>query len=90
MVGHNVSFDIGFIQESLRRNGYPFRLAYPKIDTITLAHEHLQPIGLRSMKLDNIRKMLGWSLEGSHTALRDAEDARRLYHTLIRRTWWDR
>lgn len=90
VVGHNVSFDIGFIQESLRRKGYPFRLAYPKIDTITLAHEHLQPIGLRSMKLDNIRKMLGWSLEGSHTALRDAEDARRLYHTLIRRTWWDR
>ena len=90
VVGHNVQFDVTFIRESLKRKGYPHRLAYPMIDTITLAHEHLQPIGLRSMKLDNIRKLMGWPMEGSHTALVDAETTRRLYHTLIRRSWWDR
>lgn len=90
VVGHNVQFDMTFIRESLRRSGYEYRLAYPMIDTITLAHEHLQPVGLRSMQLDQIRKMMGWSLEGAHTAMTDAETARRLYHTLIRRSWWDR
>lgn len=90
LVGHNVQFDVTFIRESLKRKGYEHRLAYPMIDTITLAHEHLQPIGLRSMKLDNIRKLMGWSMEGAHTALADTETTRRLYHTLIRRSWWDR
>lgn len=87
IVGHNVSFDCLFIDFELERYGLG-RCSYSKVDTITLAHEHLLPVGLRSVGLQGIRKYMGWSLDGAHTALVDAEDCRRLYHSLIRRTWF--
>ena len=46
---------------------------------MTLAYEHLVPFGLTILSLDDIRRFLGWDLEGAHTAMKDVEDAQRLY-----------
>jgi DNA polymerase-3 subunit epsilon len=94
IVGHNVSFDEAFINSSLKRAGVDRRIPYHKVDTVTLAYEHLVPYGLTSLSLDNIRKFLGWSLDGAHTALKDTEDARQLFKLLVnarrrdRIRWW--
>jgi len=89
--GHNVNFDIGFLTTMLSDAGINQELSHRGvIDTITLAHEHLKPTGLRSVSLVNCRRWLGWSEEGAHTALADAEAARRLYHALYQATDEDR
>lgn len=92
LIGHNVSFDVDFIKEAYRRVGAnpdekKTGLAYYKVDTMTLAHEHLQPLGMWFLGLNSIRGFLGWSKEGAHTALKDAEDCRRLYWSLLRKQW---
>ena len=84
VVGHNVGFDLSFLEEGLKRSGVAGRLPYHKIDTVTLVYEHLQPLGLKRVSLDKTREFLGWSKEGAHTALKDAKDAQRLYHLLLR------
>ena len=83
-VGHNVAFDVDFIQTALLRTSFPVRLGYQKVDTVTLAHEHLVQAGLVRLSLDSIREFLGWSKEGAHAALKDALDARRLHKLLVR------
>ena len=92
IVGHNVGFDMDFLQSNFDREGLKFRLPYHKVDTVTLAYEHLVPTGLESLSLDKIRAFLKWDTEGAHTALKDAEDARRLYHFCCRSgkltRWW--
>jgi len=84
LVGHNVGFDASMLDSSMRRVGLDPRLPYHRIDTVTLAHEHLRPLGLQKLSLDSIRDFLLWSREGAHTAMKDAQDARRLYHLLLR------
>jgi DNA polymerase-3 subunit epsilon len=84
LVGHNVSFDLAFLNDALKRAGSKAKLPYHKIDTVTLAFEHLVPKGLTSLSLDNIRKFLGWSKDGAHTALVDARDCRTLYRHCLK------
>jgi len=93
VVGHNVPFDLDMVNVGLKRAGVTARISYHKIDTVTLAYEHLVPCGLQSVSFDHIRKFLGWSQDGAHTALKDTRDARRLFHLLRgaghwRRFWW--
>ena len=83
MVAHNVKFDSGFIRHFLNRHGADHVLPYRKIDTVSLAFIHLQPRGLKSMKMDEIRRFLGWSLENNHTATVDCEDCVRLFDLLV-------
>lgn len=90
LVGHNVTFDRDFIAQMLMRQGRPARLGYHAIDTVTLCHEHLVPCGLKSLSLDNVRRFLGIPTVGSHAALKDALDARTVYHRLSRATVLDR
>lgn len=89
VVGHNVEFDMGFIKAAFRRAGvdWNWRLGKHRIDTVTLAHEHLIPCGLRSLRLDSIRGFLGLSAEHAHTAMGDVLDCMEVYRTLIRATW---
>lgn len=90
LCGHNVAFDRAFVVASLERAGIATDgIAWRTLDTMTLAHEHLVP-GLRSLSLDAIRRHLGWPMEGAHSALQDARDARRLHQMLTRATWLDR
>lgn len=89
IVGHNVAFDIAFIREELERAG----VKVPRlrgIDTVTLAHEHLAPLGLTSLSLDSIRKFLGWTTKNAHTANKDTNDTRMLYNLLLRCKWYTR
>lgn len=90
MVGHNVAFDGAFLEAELRRAGVGKRLPYHRIDTVTLAHEHLVPCGLDSLSLKNVCTMLGISNEGEHRALPDALRCRAVHRTLSRASRMDR
>jgi DNA polymerase III alpha subunit (gram-positive type) len=91
IVGHNVQFDVHYINFYLKQTHLrtvPLRC----IDTMTLAHEHLTPIGVRGLGLDRIRSFFGWKLDG-HNALKDVRDTRKLYYklrraTVIQRFYW--
>ncbi|MBF42743.1 MAG: hypothetical protein CMD97_05770 [Gammaproteobacteria bacterium] len=89
IIGHNVKFDVEFINEHFISLGMaPIR---PKqIDTITIAYEHLVPIGLKSVSMDSIRAFLKWDTENAHTAMKDVEDVFRLWHYTNRMTPWKR
>ena len=88
--GHNVSFDENMIKAAFKRHSVEGRIPYHKIDTVTLAHEHLTPLGLHKVSLDKIRGFLGWSMESAHTAMKDTEDAMTLFDLLWRMTPWRR
>lgn len=85
IVGHNVAFDENMLNENLKRAGIDRRIPYHKVDTVTLAYEHLVKDGLTSLSLDNIRRFMGWSLDGAHTALQDVDDCKRLFDMLMAR-----
>lgn len=83
VVGHNVKFDLKFVQTMLIDTGTALHVdELESIDTQNLARTHLKPLGLKSISLVNCRRWFGWSTVGAHTALVDAEDCRRLYHKL--------
>ena len=84
--GHNVSFDENMIKAAFKKHGVEGRIPYKKIDTVTLAYEHLFPLGLKSASLDRIRDFLRWSGDGAHTAMKDTEDAMKLFNLLWRMT----
>ena len=93
VVGHNVKFDMMFLADLW--DSYDIGCAVDRryIDTVVLSHEHLQHLGLYSLRMDSIRKFFGWPTAEAHSALADAEDVRRLYKTLCRATvlhrcWW--
>ena len=88
-ISHNVGFDWSWVDHHVKESTGRL-ITWYKFDTITLAWEHLPPIGV-SMK--SIRSFFGWSHWGQHTAPVDCHDCRRIYHLLIRssyvqRTWW--
>ena len=86
-VGHNIKFDLSFIQELWKEYNIQARLDRRALDTQFLAYEHLIPLGLNSLSLDNIRRFLGWSLDGSHSASKDVEDTINLFYLLLRFSW---
>ena len=90
LVGHNVGFDEQMLKAHLAAYGIAGRIPYKKIDTVTLAYEHLIPLGLRSVNLDRIREFLGWSKDGAHTAMKDVYDTANLFELLWRMTPWQR
>ena len=88
--GHNVGFDEDMIKASFKRHGVRRRIPYHKIDTVTLAFEHLTPMGLDKVSMDKIRGFLGWSMDGAHTAMKDTEDCMALFDLLWQMTPWRR
>lgn len=86
LVGHNVSFDEGMLKAHFAAYGIEAKIPYKKIDTVTLAYEHLTPLGLKSVSLDRIREFLGWSKAGAHTAMKDVEDTKQLFNLLWQMT----
>ncbi len=69
MVAHNASFDMSFLKENCRRQG--FGTDYTYLDTVGLARV-LMP-ELSKFTLDAVCKKLNISLEGHHRAVNDAE-----------------
>lgn len=81
MVGHNVSFDKGFLaaaHEQTFGKGLPF---YHAFDTVTLAMEHLPDLG--RFNLNVVCTVLGVTNEGAHTALADVLRCEKVLHKLL-------
>ena len=74
LVGHNVGFDIRFLQAFADEFNNKFMIPTPYIDTRDVCRVNLAPYGLQSMSLDNICEFLGWKRRKAHTALSDCED----------------
>ena len=89
IVGHNIQFDMGFIEKQLRSACIPIP-RYRTVDTCTLVHEHLTPIGCSGHSMDKVRAYLGWVRPHAHTAFVDAMDCYRLYKLLVRASVWRR
>jgi DNA polymerase III epsilon subunit family exonuclease len=83
LVGHNVDFDFAFLREAFRRCGSTFQMPHRKLDTYTLAYEHLAPKGLDSLSLHAVCAFLKISNEDSHTALVDARRCREVWNWLV-------
>ena len=70
VVGHNVRFDIGFVNAELKRIGKP-PLGNATVDTVSLAHRLIP--GLRKPTLERVAKALGLVPGRLHRAEADAE-----------------
>jgi len=69
IIGHNVSFDLDFIKAQVIKYALNAKdLPYHKVDTVTLAFEHLVPLGLNSLSLKNVCEFLDISNEHAHTS----------------------
>lgn len=82
MVGHNVSFDKGFLaaaHQQVYGKGLPF---YHAFDTVTLVMEHIPDLG--RYNLDVSCMVLGISNDGAHTALADVLRCEQVLHKLLR------
>ncbi|CAN5746986.1 hypothetical protein BH23CHL5_BH23CHL5_11660 [soil metagenome] len=69
VVGHNVEFDLRFLNAELKRAGVP-GLINESVDSMMLARAVLENI--RRLSLENVAKTLGIVTKGSHRALGDA------------------
>lgn len=93
MVGHNVSFDKGFLEVAHKQvygKGLPF---YHTFDTVVLGMEHVPNLG--RWNLNNLCKLLDVPNEGEHTAVADVLRCEQVLHKLLRagpiqRWFWDR
>lgn len=88
IVGYNVRYDVAMINESLAARGNSRKIRHHNVDVMALCFEHLVPLGLTSLKMDDVREFLGWSKDGAHRAMKDVEDLERLYRLLHRMSWW--
>src|SRR5574343_1111235 len=91
--GHNVSFDMGFIEAKIRdldiRNAYgkPVFLPYHKLDTVVTAYEHCVPDGLNYLNLSKgggCCEFLGIPVVDAHRAMADVEMTLKVWNSLVR------
>jgi len=83
LVGHNISFDMGFLNAALKEAGEE-PLANPLLDTLTLAQT--LRYDLLNHRLSALAVHYGLSLEESHRALADAERSAMVLLRLIPET----
>ena len=78
LVGHNVGFDLGFLEEALG-DGFRFEPGH-YLDTLVLAREGY-PDWAESYKLGELARFFGIELKDAHRALPDAEATAQLVLT---------
>ncbi|MEZ5244448.1 MAG: DEDD exonuclease domain-containing protein [Acidimicrobiales bacterium] len=83
IVGHNIRFDLGFLNAALEQQGRP-RLAHRSIDTLALARRLLRD-EVPNCKLGTLADRLRLSHAPSHRALDDALATGDLLHHLLER-----
>lgn len=81
IVGHNVQFDLGFINEHLKRLNRP-ALTNQSIDTVEIAKRYLL---LASYRLGNVATYLKVPQPSAHRALVDVITTREVFFKLIER-----
>ncbi len=79
LVAHNADFDMSFLKENCRRQG--FATDYTYLDTVGLSRALLPD--LNKFTLDTICKKLNISLEGHHRAVNDAEATAQMFLKLL-------
>jgi DNA polymerase III alpha subunit (gram-positive type) len=75
LVGHNLSFDMKFLDINLAKVGKS--ISCKKYDTLKLAQKYFK--GMRSYKLTDLSSMLNIEHTNAHRALSDAETTAELY-----------
>ena len=83
IVGHNVRFDLGFLDAALTGYGYP-RLANTRVDTLALARRLLRD-DVPNCKLGTLARHLRVPTSPNHRAFADAEATAQVFHALLER-----
>ncbi|HEX4979297.1 MAG TPA: DEDD exonuclease domain-containing protein [Acidimicrobiales bacterium] len=83
VVGHNVRFDLSFLQEHLRRAGYP-KLRNPAVDTCALARRLVRE-EVPNCTLATLSRHFRTAVEPCHRALDDAKATAEVLHCLLER-----
>ncbi|ANZ58103.1 PolC-type DNA polymerase III [Fructilactobacillus lindneri] len=81
VVGHNVTFDVGFMNTGYERHGMS-KISNPIIDTLTLAR-FLYP-NYKSYRLNTLAKKFDVVLEHHHRAIYDAETTGHLNYLFLK------
>lgn len=84
MVGHNVSFDVSFLEYSFNKLGMKNSLHYHRLDTVSIAWAklHKEP-GLEHFSLRELGERFEVKNEKAHSALPDARATFLLYKKLM-------
>lgn len=83
VVGHNVRFDVAFLDAALVRHGYP-HLANRRVDTLALARRLIRD-EVPDLKLHTLARHLRTSVRPTHRALDDARATMEVLHGLLER-----
>jgi DNA polymerase-3 subunit epsilon len=83
LVGHNLRFDISFLDAALAAHGYP-RLASRTVDTIGLARRLVRD-EVPNLRLATLARHLRAPTEPIHRALEDARATVEVFHALLER-----
>ena len=81
MVAHNAEFDMSFIRENCKRQGY--EQAFTVVDTLAMARSLLPD--LKNYKLDTVVEAVGGNLENHHRAVEDAESTADIFVKFVAR-----
>jgi DNA polymerase-3 subunit epsilon len=83
IVGHNVRFDISFLDAACDQLGYP-RLAHVRVDTVALARRLVRD-DVANLRLATLASYFRTSVEPVHRALEDARATAEVLHGLLER-----
>ncbi|MGH8944872.1 MAG: DEDD exonuclease domain-containing protein [Acidimicrobiia bacterium] len=83
IVGHNVRFDLSFLDAAASRLGYP-RLANPTVDTARLARRLVRS-EVRNLRLASLAAHFRSPVAPVHRALEDAQATAHVFHALLER-----
>ncbi len=83
LVGHNIEFDLKFINHHLQNLGLPL-LKNSYVDTLSLLRKHVS-LGTSNNKLSTIASHFGINSIGSHRAMKDVDMTRQIFIKIIER-----
>jgi DNA polymerase-3 subunit epsilon len=83
VVGHNVRFDLGFLNAACEQLGYP-RMANRSVDTAAMARRLVRD-EVRNLKLASLAAHFRSPVTPNHRALEDAEATTHVLHSLLER-----
>jgi len=83
IVGHNVRFDVSFLDAACVRHGYP-RLSQRRVDTIGMARRLVRD-EVPNLKLGTLARHLRVPTEPVHRAMADAQATAEVFHSLLER-----
>lgn len=83
IVGHNIRFDIGFLDAALAARGYP-RLGHQRVDTVALARRLIRD-EVPNLRLGTLAHHFRTAVEPVHRAYADAAATAEVLHALLER-----